>query len=228
MIPTLSYPQTIDEDWQKYKSYLTSEGKNLISLGGFLIEYKKEKILMDLGIGDRVLSLPIAEFEGGELLNNLKKAGVDRKDITKVIYTHLHTDHIGWTSIEENGKQVLTFPNAEYYCSQYDWEFWKDKTEDPLGVDEKKFIEAHEDKIKHVERKGSSLKPCAIAHGLAEITLRRSPNTKEWDTAACQIVVEEAGGLFVEPDGTTIRYNREDVYNRKGYTVVNRKENLFK
>lgn len=92
---------------------------------------------------------------------------------------------------------------------------------------EKEYIEKHQDKIKHVERKGSSLKPCAIARGLAEITLRRSPNTKEWDTAACQIVVEEAGGLFVEPDGTPIRYNREDVYNRKGYTVVNRKENLF-
>lgn len=92
---------------------------------------------------------------------------------------------------------------------------------------EKEFIEKHSDKIKHVERKGSSLKPCAIAHGLAEITIRRSPNTKEWDTAACQIVVEEAGGLFSEPDGSPIKYNREDVYNRKGYIVVNRKENIF-
>ncbi len=94
--------------------------------------------------------------------------------------------------------------------------------------DEKKFIEEHNDKIKHVMKKGSSLKPCAIAHGLAEITFRSSPNTKEWDTAACQIVVEEAGGLFVEPDGSPIKYNREDVYNRRGYIVVNRKENLFK
>lgn len=94
--------------------------------------------------------------------------------------------------------------------------------------DEQKYIDRHSDKIKHVMKKGSSLKPCAIAHGLAEITLRSSPNTKEWDTAACQIVVEEAGGLFVEPDGTPIRYNREDVYNRHGYIVVNRKENLFK
>lgn len=94
--------------------------------------------------------------------------------------------------------------------------------------DEQAFIEAHKDKIKHVMKKGSSLKPCAIAHGLAEITFRSSPNTKEWDTAACQIVVEEAGGIFQEPNGNPIRYNREDVYNRNGYIVVNRKENLFK
>ena len=94
--------------------------------------------------------------------------------------------------------------------------------------DEQEFINRHGDKIKHVMKRGSSLKPCAIAHGLAEITFRSSPNTKEWDTAACQIVVEEAGGLFVQPDGSPIRYNREDVYNRNGYIVVNRKENLFK
>ena len=77
-------------------------------------------------------------------------------------------------------------------------------------------------------KRGSSLKPCAIAHGLAEITFRSSPNTKEWDTAACQIVVTEAGGIFVEPNGNEIKYNREDVYNRNGYVVANRKENLFK
>lgn len=92
---------------------------------------------------------------------------------------------------------------------------------------EQALIDKHNDKIKHVMKRGSSLKPCAIAHGLAEITYRISPNTKEWDTAACQIVVEEAGGLFVEPDGSPITYNRKDVYNRKGYIVVNRKENIL-
>ena len=92
---------------------------------------------------------------------------------------------------------------------------------------ERDLIEKHSDKIKHVEQFGSSLKPCRIAHGKAEITYRMSANTKEWDTAACQIIVEEAGGLFVEPDGAPITYNREDVYNRKGYVVVNRKENIL-
>ena len=92
---------------------------------------------------------------------------------------------------------------------------------------EGELIQKHSDKIKHVEKFGSSLKPCRIAHGKAEITYRTSSGTKEWDTAASQIIVEEAGGLFVEPDGTPITYNRKDVYNRKGYIVVNRKENIL-
>ena len=88
-------------------------------------------------------------------------------------------------------------------------------------------IKKHEDRIKHIEKRGSSLKPCAIAEGVAEITYRMSPNTKEWDTAACQIILEEAGGVFVEPDGSPITYNRVDVYNRKGYIATNRKENIL-
>ena len=93
--------------------------------------------------------------------------------------------------------------------------------------EEQDLINRHSDKIKNVMKLGSSLKPCAIAHGLAEITFRSSPNTKEWDTAASQIIVEEAGGLFIEPNGSPIRYNRKDVYNRNGYIVVNRKENIL-
>ncbi len=92
---------------------------------------------------------------------------------------------------------------------------------------EQEIISRHQDKIKHIEKFGSSLKPCRIAQGLAEITYRMSAGTKEWDTAACDIIVKEAGGLFVEPDGKSLTYNREDVYNRKGYIVVNRKENIL-
>lgn len=88
-------------------------------------------------------------------------------------------------------------------------------------------IEKHKDKITNIEKVGSSIKACYIAHGKAELSYRMSAGTKEWDTAACQIIVEEAGGVFVEPDGGHISYNREDVYNRKGYVIANRKENVL-
>lgn len=88
-------------------------------------------------------------------------------------------------------------------------------------------IEKHKDVITKVEKLGSSIKVCEIAHGTGEITYRMSPNTKEWDTAACQIILEEAGGIFVEPDGKRLTYNREDVYNRNGYIAVNKLENIL-
>lgn len=88
-------------------------------------------------------------------------------------------------------------------------------------------IEKHRDKIKRRKTFGSAIKPCRIARGLAEISYRLSSGTKEWDTAASQIIVEEAGGIFVKPNGERILYNREDVYNREGYVVANRIENIL-
>ncbi|MDD4154621.1 MAG: 3'(2'),5'-bisphosphate nucleotidase CysQ [Bacilli bacterium] len=88
-------------------------------------------------------------------------------------------------------------------------------------------IAKHSDKIKKRKTFGSAIKPCRIARGLAEISYRLSSGTKEWDTAASQIIVEEAGGVFVKPNGERILYNRDDVYNREGYVVANRIENVL-
>lgn len=82
-------------------------------------------------------------------------------------------------------------------------------------------------KIKHMKRVGSALKACQIAEGKAELSYRMASGTKEWDTAAIQCIVFEAGGLFVKPDLSPITYNRDDVVNREGYIIVNRKENIL-
>lgn len=81
--------------------------------------------------------------------------------------------------------------------------------------------------IKHVIEHGSSIKACKIAHGKGELHYRFSAGTKEWDTAAIQIIVEEAGGIFIKPNGEKYLYNREDVHNYEGYIIVNRKENIL-
>lgn len=92
---------------------------------------------------------------------------------------------------------------------------------------EQKLLEKHSDKIKHIRKVGSSIKACQIAEGLAEITYRLSDGTKEWDTAAFQCIVEEAGGLVLKLDKTPIIYNRKDLYNRGGYLVINKIENFL-
>ncbi|MFA7222338.1 MAG: 3'(2'),5'-bisphosphate nucleotidase CysQ [Bacilli bacterium] len=92
---------------------------------------------------------------------------------------------------------------------------------------EKAMVKKHSDKITKVQKIGSSLKACYIAEGKAEISYRLSEGTKEWDTAAFQILVEEAGGLVLKPDGKRMLYNREDVKNHEGYVIMNNKENFL-
>ena len=88
-------------------------------------------------------------------------------------------------------------------------------------------VARHTDKIKRKIKVGSALKACRIAEGKAELFYRLANGSKEWDVAGMQIVLEEAGGVFVEPDGSRIVYNREDVYQRKGYIAANKKENIL-
>lgn len=57
--------------------------------------------------------------------------------------------------------------------------------------------------------KGSSIKGCRIAEGIADLHLRRGP-TSEWDTAAQQAIIEAAGGMLVTPTGKPFRYNQRE------------------
>ena len=60
---------------------------------------------------------------------------------------------------------------------------------------------------------GSSLKFCLVAEGGADIYPRLGP-TSEWDTAAAQAVVEQAGGAVLELNGKPLSYNaKEDILN---------------
>jgi 3'(2'), 5'-bisphosphate nucleotidase len=60
---------------------------------------------------------------------------------------------------------------------------------------------------------GSSLKFCVIAEGGADLYPRLGP-TSEWDTAAAQAVIEQAGGRVVTLDGKPMKYNtKSDMLN---------------
>jgi len=56
---------------------------------------------------------------------------------------------------------------------------------------------------------GSSLKMCLVAEGLADVYPRFGP-TSEWDTAAAQCVVEQAGGQLTDTHFQRLRYNTKE------------------
>ena len=78
--------------------------------------------------------------------------------------------------------------------------------------------------IKNTKASGSSIKGCLVAKGDAEVYYRFNP-TMEWDTAAMQCIVEEAGGIFRQMDDSEMTYNREDNLNSKGFYIINNEKN---
>ena len=81
-------------------------------------------ILFDTGMG----SLSIFGPTTGKLLNSLKQAGIDPKDIDAVVMTHAHIDHLGG-NVADDGKS--NFPNAQFYITQADHDFWTDESKVP-------------------------------------------------------------------------------------------------
>ena len=57
--------------------------------------------------------------------------------------------------------------------------------------------------------KGSSLKMCLIAEGVADIYLRLGP-TSEWDIAAGQAILNSAGGEIYDINSNILKYNTKD------------------
>ncbi len=57
--------------------------------------------------------------------------------------------------------------------------------------------------------RGSSLKMCMVAEGSADLYPRLAL-TSEWDTAAAQAIVEQAGGKIVQLDFSDITYNQKE------------------
>lgn len=90
---------------------------------------------------------------------------------------------------------------------------------------EKEIAERHKDRIKEVVSIGASLKGIALAGGKGDVSIRYTEHTKEWDVCARDLIVKEAGGIFLDGFGKEFTYNRKDVYNHGGYSMFNSKEN---
>lgn len=68
--------------------------------------------------------------------------------------------------------------------------------------------------ISNYTTRGSSLKFCLIANGVADIYPRFGP-TYEWDTAAGDAVLRAAGGMTYSPDGKIFKYHKKDFWNKE-------------
>ena len=90
----------------------------------------------------------------------------------------------------------------------------------------KKLIDKKRHLIKEVVSAGSSLKGTLIAEGKADVYYRYAL-CSEWDTAAMQCIVEQAGGIFRQMDGTEMTYNRKNSLNEKGFYAINSEKNLW-
>lgn len=103
--------------WQKF---FTPDDQNRITLGTntLVIKRKNRIALVDLGMGEKFDSKLLAIYDirrRGTLIDNLAGIGINREDVTDVIFTHGHLDHTGWATMVNNGSIIPTFARAKYH-----------------------------------------------------------------------------------------------------------------
>ena len=119
--PTQLYFGTAAEQWLPHRGLLDSDGRIGFTLGGFLIRGRGRVVLVDLGAGPRTAN--DVGYDGGRFLTSMDALGVSPDEVSDVVFTHLHFDHIGWAATGERA----TFPRATYRCHQADWEHFMER-----------------------------------------------------------------------------------------------------
>jgi glyoxylase-like metal-dependent hydrolase (beta-lactamase superfamily II) len=104
-----------------------ADARNRISLGMRPLLVRGDRtLLIDAGIGDKMdaKSVEIYDIDRSQtLIKSLAAAGVSPGDIDIVLATHLHFDHAGgFTTRDERGRLVPTFPKARYVVRTGEWD----------------------------------------------------------------------------------------------------------
>lgn len=102
------------------------------AMRSLLIEDGNRLILVDTGIGNKQDAKFFSHYylHGEDTLDkSLARYGFHRHDITDVLLTHLHFDHVGGAIVIEKNKMVPAFKNATYWSNEQHWQ-WATKPND--------------------------------------------------------------------------------------------------
>jgi glyoxylase-like metal-dependent hydrolase (beta-lactamase superfamily II) len=104
-----------DEVGEAYAAAGMERDKLTLTFNALAIETGNGVVLIDTGLGEG------ARPAAGQLLGNLAAAGLEPEDVTSVIISHFHGDHIGGLRRSDG---ALAFPKAEVLVPEAEWNFW--------------------------------------------------------------------------------------------------------
>ena len=89
------------EAWLPHRQFLTSDDELELALGGFVVRSGDRVVLIDCGVG-RVDS---GAVPGRRLPHQPRPPTASQPaDVTDVMFTHLHFDHVGWATQQGDGR----------------------------------------------------------------------------------------------------------------------------
>ena len=137
MTPSQFFPDSEPAMWEKpgvwnEPEFLIPAGESVhehthrVAFQTWVIRSAGKVILVDTGVGNDKERpyVPLWSHLNGDFLDRLAAAGVRPEDVDVVVNTHIHPDHTGWNTVLRDRVWTPTFPNATYYLTTEDLEFW--------------------------------------------------------------------------------------------------------
>ncbi|SLN22682.1 putative quorum-quenching lactonase YtnP [Aquimixticola soesokkakensis] len=124
--------------------YRPEVGKLVIGIQIWVVRLGKEVIVIDTGVGNGK-PRGLARFDRLNTLvpSWLAAAGAAPDQVTQVINTHLHGDHVGWNTTADGSGWAAMFPNARYWMPRKDYAHWHRKFLETQGIGETEaFVDA--------------------------------------------------------------------------------------
>jgi len=111
--------------WLAPNHYVPHMDRLIVTIQLWVVHAGGNVIVIDTGVGNR----KPRPAERMDRLNTLvmpwlEAAGAGPSQVTHVVMTHMHTDHVGWNTVEKDGNWVPTFPKARYLFPKDEFDYW--------------------------------------------------------------------------------------------------------
>ena len=108
-----------------------------------LLRDEDRLVLFDVGSGPNFMP------SAGTLGDSLSEAGIDPSEVTDVVFTHAHPDHI-WGLVDDFDE--LIFSDANYHINQVEWDYWRaDDTLEKTPEARKSFVIGARNRFDYLE-----------------------------------------------------------------------------
>lgn len=135
MLPDAT-PAILDENvgWLANRFWMPRTNRLVFSYQFWLVKRSDAIVLIDTGCGNaKARPSPFQHMINTPAIEWMEGVGAHPDQVTHVLHTHLHSDHVGWNTRLLDGRWVPTFPNATYYLPRLDYEMFLNHEAQRMG-----------------------------------------------------------------------------------------------